>query len=287
MSNSLTGWNRFAPARHLECILLCVGVPACMHLFDADRWRAVTHRKEGCQYAPPPLPCSLSALRSAQRWCRGCVCVCVGCVSMSLLWSEMTLRSAAILPTVNIIQYHPTGINMVVLLLAEMCCCSSFLSQQHFLAPTRFLLGGCVRWWLMIQIYRKKGWAAVLSSGSVVSRVSFCTCTRVRLLDYSVYPSPSPHLHNVCLTKRANMAGVDSSAWVIIKCALSFSIPFLLFFIFFFLFPSSLVWLTLMRWRVARANDRHEHGWNVRPNVKSTWSSAWPMSMNYEYSPPE
>lgn len=165
---------------------------------------------------------------------RVCVCVCVGCVSMSLLWSEMTLRSAAILPTVNIIQYHPTGINMVVLLLAEMCCCSSFLSQQHFLAPTRFLLGGCVRWWLMIQIYRKKGWAAVLSSGSVVSRVSFCTCTRVRLLDYSVYPSPSPHLHNVCLTKRANMAGVDSSAWVIIKCALSFSMPFLLHFFFYF-----------------------------------------------------
>lgn len=47
------------------------------------------------------------------------------------------------------------------------------------------------------------------------------------------------------------------------------------------------MWLTLMRWRVARANDRREHGWNVRPNVKSTWSSAWPMLMNYEYSPPE
>lgn len=68
-------------------------------------------------------------------------CVCVGCVSMSLLWSEMTLRSAAILPTVNIIQYHPTGINMLVLLLAEMCRCSSFAAPRHFLAPTRFLLG--------------------------------------------------------------------------------------------------------------------------------------------------
>lgn len=71
------------------------------------------------------------------------VCVCVGamrvrCVSMSLLWSEMTLRSPAILPTVNIIQYHPTGINMVVLLLAEMCCCSSFSARATFFGTNSF-----------------------------------------------------------------------------------------------------------------------------------------------------
>lgn len=71
-----------------------------------------------------------------------CVCVCA-CTLMSLLWSEMTLRNTAILPTVNIIQYHPTGINMVVLLLAEMCCCFSFSAWRRFLAPPCFLLGMC------------------------------------------------------------------------------------------------------------------------------------------------
>lgn len=113
------------------------------------------------------------------------VCVlCVGCVSMSLLWSEMTLRSRAILPTVNIIQYHPTGINMVVLLLAEMCCCSGFSARRHFLAPTRFLLGMC-RMMADDTDLPQERLGRGLSFGSVVSSASFCT--RVCLLDYSVY----------------------------------------------------------------------------------------------------
>lgn len=104
----------------------------------------------------------------------------VGCVSMSLLWSEMTFRSTAILPTVNIIQYHPTGINMLVLLLAEMCCCSSFSARRHFLAPTRFLLGMC--WMTADDTDLPQGrLGRGLSFGSVVSCVIFFV--RVCLLD--------------------------------------------------------------------------------------------------------
>ena len=102
-------------------------VCVCVQLFDIDWWRAVTHRKEGCQYALSPLSCSLSALQ-----CTPACVMCVGCVSMSLLWLEMTLWNTAILSTVNIIQYHPTGINVVVLLLAEICCCFRFSPRGIF-----------------------------------------------------------------------------------------------------------------------------------------------------------
>lgn len=46
------------------------------------------------------------------------------------------------------------------------------------------------------------------------------------------------------------------------------------------------IWL-LIRWRGGRANDSSKFVWNVRPNVKSTWSAAWPLLMNYEYHWPE
>ena len=43
-TNRLTGWNRLGLASRSESILLCM--PACMHLFDVDWWRAVSHKKE-------------------------------------------------------------------------------------------------------------------------------------------------------------------------------------------------------------------------------------------------
>lgn len=160
-------------------------VHACTHWFDADWWRAVTRRKEGCQYALSPLSCSLSTLQSAWHWCQrvclmrvGCVCRCP-CFGRKWLWETQQYS-----PTVNIIQYHPTGINMVVLLLAEMCCCFSLSEWPHFLAPTCFLLGMC---WMMADgrdlPQERLSWGGLsfvplLWSGSL--------CARVCLLDYTV-----------------------------------------------------------------------------------------------------
>lgn len=63
------------------------------------------------------------------------------CARVSLPQSEMTLGDAAILPeTVNIIQYQATGINsaLLLLLVAEMCCCFSLSARQRFF-PSFFL----------------------------------------------------------------------------------------------------------------------------------------------------
>lgn len=71
--------------------------------------------------------------------CRGGMPV---CARVSLPQPEMTLGEAAILPeTVNIIQYQATGINsarLLLLLLAEMCCCFSLSARQRFF-PSVFL----------------------------------------------------------------------------------------------------------------------------------------------------
>lgn len=290
MSNGLTGWNRSAPANHLECILLCVCV--CMHLFDADWWRAVTNRKEGCQYALPPLPCSLSTLWSARALVSVCTCVCVSvrcvldvcrcpCFGRKWLWEAQQYSRQSI--SSNITPLESTW----------WCCywlkCVAapvFQRGRHFLAPTRFLSGTC---WMtaddtdLLQERLGRGWVELWFSGSECEVI-----VRVCLLDYSVYPSS--HFCNACLTKVikwANITGaVGSSSSPTVSYPPVFSTPFPLPHLLFFYLPSC-VTVTLMRWRVARANDRHEHGWNVRPNVKSTWSSAWPMLMNYEYSPPE
>lgn len=86
---------------------------------------------------------------------------------MSLLWSEMTLRSTAILPTVNIIQYHPTGINMVVLLLAEMCCCSSFSARRHFFGTNSFPIREALDdgWWYRLTARKPELGAELRFSG--------------------------------------------------------------------------------------------------------------------------
>lgn len=160
-----------------------------------------------------PLSHILSALRSAQLWCRCVLDVCwCPCFGRKWLWEAQ--------------QYPQQSISSNITPLESTLWCCYWLKCVIFLPPTSFLLG---MFWMMaddtdLSPYRTWGWTF-------------------------------------------------------------FSIPFSNSLSSFF--PSSLEWLTLMRWRVVRANDRRELGWNVRPNVKSTWSSAWPMLMNYEYSPPE
>lgn len=145
-----------------QCMCEC----ACMYELVRCRLMESCHPpKGGCQYALPPLSCALSALRSVRRWR-------VGCVSMSLLWSEMTLRSTAILPTVNIIQYHSNWNQHGGVVIGW---------NEFFLPPTRFLLGMC---WMMAHdtdlLQERLGWG--LSFGRVVlrvclcKRVSFCAC---------------------------------------------------------------------------------------------------------------
>lgn len=269
-------------------ILLCVCV--CMHLFDVDWWRAVTNRKEGCQYALPPLPCSLSVLRSARRWCQ-CVRLCASvrcvldacrcpCFGRKWLWEAQQYSRQSI--SSNITPLESTW----------WCCywlkCVAapvFQRGRHFLAPTRFLSGMC---WMtaddtdLPQERLGRGWVELWFSGSECEVI-----VRVCLLDYSV--CPSSHFCNACLTKMikwANITGAVGSLLLLLYHILLYY-PSLFYSFISFFFTFHLVWLTLMRWRVARANDGHEHGWNVKPNVKSTWSSAWPMLMNYEYSSPE
>lgn len=149
----------------------------------------------------PPLPCSLSALRSARRW-RWCVCVDV----LALVGNDFEKRSN----TPNS-QYHPISphwnqhggvvIGWNVLLL-------HFFLRGEIFWHQLVSYQGCAGWWLMIQIYRKKGWAGGLSFGSVVFRVwvfvRVCVCWITVCI--RIYPSPSSHFCNVCLAKWANIA---------------------------------------------------------------------------------
>lgn len=93
----------------------------------------------------------------------GCVWCVLGCVSMSLLWSEMTLRNTEMLPTVNIIQYHPTGINIAILLLAENVSLLQFFSVAALFGADLFPASDVLNdhWWLIINECCKKGWVKV------------------------------------------------------------------------------------------------------------------------------
>lgn len=90
-----TGSNRFVAANHFECI--CAA--ACMHLFDVDWWRAVTHRKEvvtmHCPHSVRCLQCCLFVRFKA------CVCVWRMCV-LALDGNDFEKRGN----TPNS-QYHP------------------------------------------------------------------------------------------------------------------------------------------------------------------------------------
>lgn len=158
-----------------------VSVSVYAQVLDVDWWRAVTHRKGGCQHALYPLPCSLSALQSAQHWCQCVRDVCWACVDvLALIGNDFEKHRN----TPNS-QYHPISpywnqhSNIVI---GWKCVVASVFQCSCTFWQWLVSCWWCAEWSLMTDYewVLQERLSQGLSFGSLVSECELCSCMLVR-----------------------------------------------------------------------------------------------------------